>query len=75
MPMYEYVCEECQHPFETLVFDKNDVVECPKCQATKVQKQLSVPAGVVAEGTQALPTACRSEGPPCGQRCSRWTGD
>ena len=20
MPLYEYVCEECQHPFEALVF-------------------------------------------------------
>jgi putative FmdB family regulatory protein len=77
MPMYEYVCEECQHPFEALVFDKNEVVECPKCHSTKLNKQFSVPAGVVTEGSsgsQSLPSACQSQGPPCGRQCSRWTG-
>jgi len=74
MPMYEYVCEECEHPFETLVFDKDEPVECPKCKSVRVEKQLSVPAGVVHEGATPMPTMCRSAGPPCGQQCSRWDG-
>jgi putative FmdB family regulatory protein len=76
MPMYEYVCQECQHPFEALVFAEDEVVECPKCKSVKLEKQFSVPAGVVNEtATQQLPTTCQSLGPPCGRHCSRWTGD
>lgn len=75
MPMYEYVCQECQHPFEALVFADDEKVTCPKCASVKLQKQFSVPAGVVSEAGTQLPTTCQSVGPPCGQRCSRWTGD
>ena len=32
MPIYEYICKECQHQFEALVFGK-EKAECPKCQA------------------------------------------
>jgi putative FmdB family regulatory protein len=72
MPMYEYVCQKCQHPFEALVFGEDEEVACPECKSVKVEKQLSVPAGVVHEGTTPLPTPCRSSGPPCGRQCSRW---
>jgi len=75
MPMYEYVCQECEHPFESLVFDKDEPVQCPKCASARVAKQLSVPSAVVADGPTALPSACRSQGPPCGRQCSRWDGD
>lgn len=41
MPIFEYVCRECQHEFETLVFGKQKA-ECPKCQSKKLEPQLSV---------------------------------
>ena len=41
MPIFEYVCQECQHEFETLVFGR-DKAKCPKCQSQKLSPQLSV---------------------------------
>jgi putative FmdB family regulatory protein len=69
MPLYEYVCESCQHPFEALVFS-GDRPECPRCHSTTLQRQPSVPAAP-REATP-LPSACQSQGPPCGPVCSRW---
>jgi putative FmdB family regulatory protein len=41
MPIFEYICQECQHEFETLVFGR-DKAKCPKCQSKKLSPQLSV---------------------------------
>ena len=41
MPIFEYVCKECQHAFEALVFGKQKA-ECPKCRSKKLEPQLSV---------------------------------
>ena len=50
MPIFEYICKECQHEFEALVFGKQKA-ECPKCQSKKLEPQLSVFA-VSAKGLQ-----------------------
>jgi len=70
MPLYEYVCEECRHPFEALVFGDAQP-ECPACHGKKLQRQMSLPARPPSESA-GLPLACRSAGPPCGPRCSRF---
>lgn len=70
MPLYEYVCRECEHPFEALVFG-NEEAECPKCRGHKLERQLSLPAKPT-ESMTSLPTACQSSGPPCGPVCSRF---
>ena len=31
MPLYAYACTTCEHQFEALVFD-GDEVECPECR-------------------------------------------
>jgi putative FmdB family regulatory protein len=41
MPIFEYICQECQHEFETLVFGR-DKAKCPKCRSQKLSPQLSV---------------------------------
>jgi putative FmdB family regulatory protein len=41
MPIFEYVCKECNHDFETLIFGKQKA-ECPKCHSKKLESQLSV---------------------------------
>lgn len=68
MPIFEYVCKECQHEFETLVFGK-DKAECPKCHSKKLEPQLSVFA-VSAKGGSGASTpaagACGSCGDPRG---------
>jgi len=57
MPIFEYICQECEHEFEALVFGR-DKAACPKCHSKKLAPQLSVFA-VSAKG----PTAAQSESP------------
>ena len=60
MPIFEYICKECHHQFEALVYGK-EKAECPKCHTKKLEPQLSVFA-VSAKG--ASPSAAPSG--PCG---------
>jgi putative FmdB family regulatory protein len=62
MPIFEYICKECEHEFEALIFGKQKA-ECPKCQSKKLEPQLSVFAVSAKSGatTQAMPAAG-----PCG---------
>lgn len=71
MPLFDYVCQECGHSFEALVFN-GESAECPSCRGQKLSRQLSLPAQPPAE---AAPRACKSEGPPCGPVCGRWKGN
>ena len=41
MPIFEYVCKECERRFEKLVQGPTKV-ECPSCNSMSVEKQLSV---------------------------------
>jgi len=72
VPLYEYICRDCNHPFEELVFG-NESVRCPECSSARIERQLSVPAAPRTE-TTPLPSACNSSGPPCGPACRRWNG-
>ena len=72
MPIFEYICQKCEHHFEALVY-RNDKAQCPKCHSTKLAPQLSV----FAVSTKSAPSApaagpCGSCGDPRGQgSCSR----
>jgi putative FmdB family regulatory protein len=68
MPIFEYICQECKHEFETLVFGR-DKAACPKCQSKKLSPQLSVFAVSAKGSTTASPAptgACGSCGDPRG---------
>jgi putative FmdB family regulatory protein len=43
MPLYEYVCEACDHQFETMqsVSAKPEETICPKCQTTRSRRIMS----------------------------------
>jgi putative FmdB family regulatory protein len=41
MPIYEYVCMECESHFEELVRN-GEAVSCPDCESARVEKQFSV---------------------------------
>jgi len=62
MPIFEYICKECQHEFEALVFGKQKA-ECPKCQSKRLEPQLSVFA-VSAKSGASSPSAMPAG--PCG---------
>jgi len=59
MPIFEYVCQECRHEFEALVFGQQKA-ECPKCHSRKLEAQLSVFA-VSAKGGAASSAASFSD--------------
>ena len=42
MPIYEYICEDCQTHFEKIVLNKQQEIACPKCAAKRNAIQLSV---------------------------------
>lgn len=69
MPIFEYVCSECKHRFELLVQGSVEAA-CPKCKATRLEKQFSA-FGVGATGGWASPGSggggsCGSCGDPRG---------
>jgi putative FmdB family regulatory protein len=61
MPIYEYICKECHHQFEALVYGKQKA-ECPKCHATKLDPQLSV----FAVSAKSAASAAQPSAGPCG---------
>ena len=73
MPIFEYICQECQHQFEALVYGK-EKASCPKCQSKKLEPQLSVFA-VSAKGKSAPSMSagpCGSCGSPDGPGSCAW---
>ena len=42
MPIYEYICEDCQTRFEKIVLNKQQEIACPKCAGKRNAIQLSV---------------------------------
>jgi putative FmdB family regulatory protein len=52
MPIYEYVCMECESHFEELI-RAGEQPDCPDCGASNVRKQFSVFA---THGTAAEPS-------------------
>ena len=65
MPVYEYVCRSCGHPFEELVLGA-ERVRCPECESASVEKQLSVFAVNGERAPQPAPGSCGQCGDPRG---------
>ena len=70
MPIFEYVCRGCNKRFETLV-RASTTVQCPSCNGTSLEKQLSVfamgaPALTSTPMSNAEAAACGMCGDPRG---------
>jgi len=67
MPIFEYICKECEHAFEALVYGR-EKAECPKCHSQKLSPQLSVFAVSAKGAAAAAPSGggCGSCGDPRG---------
>jgi putative FmdB family regulatory protein len=67
MPIFVYKCQVCTHRFELLVHGST-VLECPHCQATSLEKQLTGFAVGGTDGGMNLPDpgSCGSCGDPRG---------
>jgi putative FmdB family regulatory protein len=40
MPIFEYICQQCNHHFEAIVLGSQKAA-CPKCESKRLQQQLS----------------------------------
>lgn len=69
MPIFEYICKDCDHGFEALVYGSQKA-ECPKCHSRKLAPQLSVFAmsakGSAASAPSPMAGGCGSCGDPRG---------
>jgi putative FmdB family regulatory protein len=70
MPLYEYVCQDCRHEFETLV-QTGEEVACPQCQGDHLDRLFSVPGVPRVNTTTSLPMSCNPNTPPCGPGCCK----
>ncbi|MBL0172889.1 MAG: zinc ribbon domain-containing protein [Gemmatimonadaceae bacterium] len=50
MPIFDFVCSDCQHPFEALVRG-SAAPACPACGSVALEKQMSLPS-VKTESTR-----------------------
>ncbi|MSO19475.1 MAG: zinc ribbon domain-containing protein [Acidobacteria bacterium] len=50
MPIYEYICADCEKPFEKLIFNAREKVLCPTCGGKHNTQQLSVVASPAKAG-------------------------
>lgn len=64
MPLYGFICDDCTENFEELVMSagKMDNVACPSCGSRKVQRQLSLVAGLGNSTSSASSAASCSTG-------------
>ena len=64
MPLYEYLCRDCDREVEILVRSEAEKPTCPDCGSVKLMKLLSVPTARVGSlGGDEPPSG------PCGSSC------
>ena len=66
MPLYQFACSDCGHPFEALVARASvDAKEpCPSCGSATVERTFALPARLVTSVPHPA-TNCAGNGPPC----------
>lgn len=69
MPLFEFVCSECNQPFEELVRSSSAIAElsCPGCGSLKINKKLSTFASKTSTASSftlgvSSPASCNTGG-------------
>ncbi len=68
MPIYEYVCKDCETRYEKIVRSQSDKVVCPRCGGAKHALQLSTfstPRNGSATASRGAASRGMSSGPAC----------
>jgi putative FmdB family regulatory protein len=66
MPIYEYICNDCQTRYERIVMSASQEIDCPKCASKRHTLQLSVfSAGKSASGSSSSSAVSDSGGCCC----------
>jgi putative FmdB family regulatory protein len=68
MPLFEYLCRDCEKPFEAFVTAERKPA-CPSCRGENLSKLLSR-LGMVSAGS-AQPSSCAAPAPMCGAQGGR----
>jgi putative FmdB family regulatory protein len=66
MPIFEYVCQDCENRFETLVSGGSAKPKCPACASGKLEQQYSAFAVGSAKGKGRFGKAASSGSSPRG---------
>jgi len=62
MPTYEYICNLCQHEFETFQNMSADPLKnCPECHKDSLKRKIGTGAGIIFKGNGFYETDYRSE--------------
>jgi putative FmdB family regulatory protein len=72
MPIYEYICDDCETEFERIVLNKTQEIACPKCAGKKNTIRLSVfsaPNGNGGSMSGSSESGPASGGGCCGGGC------
>ncbi len=66
MPLYEYRCRSCHHPFEVLqrMGEEGEGLACPECGEPSPEKQLSTFSASASNGSSTPAAVCGA--PACG---------
>ncbi len=67
MPIYGYICEKCDHDFQTLVLSSEEIPTCPSCGSTDLEQKLSLIAPPAKDGSSDVPMCDGAGG--CGMAC------
>lgn len=67
MPLYDFVCRECQREQELLIRGE-EVPTCPACGSEQLSKLLSAPVAHSARESRPTPSPSPSGG--CGMGCA-----
>ncbi|HWG48592.1 MAG TPA: FmdB family zinc ribbon protein [Candidatus Acidoferrales bacterium] len=67
MPIFEYICQECEHKFEAIVLGQQKA-RCPKCESKRLAQQISkfAVASDSSSSADSAPSACGACGDPRG---------
>ncbi|WP_054693201.1 FmdB family zinc ribbon protein [Desulfosarcina cetonica] len=67
MPLFDYLCADCGHVSEILVFSEKSSVVCPQCGGSSLKKMMSAHSSLSGTSSNALPgpgdTACCGSSP------------
>lgn len=77
MPMYEYICTDCECRFDKLrgFSQADDPVECPHCHGSKAKRALSLFASVVRSESGGAESHGHGGGCSCGSCSSHDCGN
>ena len=56
MPIYEYLCEECDDRVDVWIRSAEQIPACPQCGSTALKKQITAP--YISKGREVRPPAC-----------------